>query len=283
MTDPRYVYAVCSPLDTPLVAQPAGVAGVAPRPIHHAGLTAIVSDVPAGQFSESALRQSLEDLDWLAETARAHQTVIAALTTVTSPLPLRLATVFRDDSGVCTMLEEEGTRLRASLERIRDRVEWGVKVYVDDPPIETGGAGTHGGAALPGERSRVAAEALAAGAGRDYLRRRRAERAGRDDMWRRAETFAQRLHDQLGQHAQETRLHPPQNPQLARTSGRNVLNAAYLVDGSKSESFMKSVEAGKDDRPGLRVELTGPWAAYSFSTPPEERVHETQPVTGEAR
>ncbi|MEV5608713.1 GvpL/GvpF family gas vesicle protein [Streptomyces sp. NPDC052225] len=248
--DLRYVYAVCRPLAAPLQAELTGVAGAPPAQLEHRGLVAIVGSVPERDFAEVPLRAHLEDLDWLTETARAHQHVVGALTTVTSPLPLRLATVFRDDSGVRAMLEQEEDRFRAGLDRLEGRVEWGVKVYVEEaaqaPPAQE-------------------PPAPAASSGRDYLRRRRAERTARDDTWQRAERFAQELHDDLARHAAATRIHPPQNPELSRTSGRNVLNAAYLVERSTSEEFMERVDATKDREPGLRVELTGPWAGYSFS------------------
>ncbi|MDH6486113.1 hypothetical protein M2157_002112 [Streptomyces sp. SAI-127] len=95
MTGLRYVYAVCRPFGTPLQAQLAGVAGDPPRLLHHHGLVAVVSHVPERDFAEEPLRRHLEDLDWLTTTVRAHQSVIDALTVVTTPLPLRLGTVFR--------------------------------------------------------------------------------------------------------------------------------------------------------------------------------------------
>lgn len=99
MTGLRYVYAVCRPFGTPLQAELTGVAGDPPRLLSHHGLVAVVSHVPERDFAEEPLRSRLEDLDWLTATARAHQGVIDALTVVTTPLPLRLATVFRDDSA----------------------------------------------------------------------------------------------------------------------------------------------------------------------------------------
>ncbi|MFJ4716566.1 GvpL/GvpF family gas vesicle protein [Streptomyces sp. NPDC088785] len=278
MTELRYVYAVCGPLDAPLPAQLTGVAGAVPRLVGHAGLTAVVSHVPADQFSEKALRRNLENLDWLSDTARAHQTVIAALGSVTSPLPLRLATVFHDDSGVRAMLEDGAAGFRETLDRLRDRVEWGVKVYVEEQRAQDDASGEQREA----RRERPSAQSLASGSGRDYLRRRRSERAGRDEAWRQAEGFAQDLHDQLSRHAEETRIHPPQNAELSRASGRNVLNAAYLVDRATSEAFVERVDSTKDERPGLRVELTGPWAAYSFCAPPEERTDASGPAAGTA-
>ncbi|MEU6765600.1 GvpL/GvpF family gas vesicle protein [Streptomyces sp. NPDC046853] len=282
MTELRYVYAISGPLDALPAAEAVGVAGAAPRLLHHLGLTAVVGDVPAEQFTEKALRRNLENLDWLSDTARAHQAVIAELASATSPLPLRLATVFHDDDGVRSMLEAEAERFRASLERLHDRVEWGVKVYVEAPSASQDGGATTASGSGGGLRDRLSSDSLASGSGRDYLRRLRTERAGRDDAWRRAEGFAQELHDALAQHADDTRMHPPQSSELSSSSGRNVLNAAYLVSRSMSGSFVELVNGQADQEPGLRVELTGPWAAYSFSTPPEER-SEAQPAAGGRR
>ncbi|ATL31870.1 GvpL/GvpF family gas vesicle protein [Streptomyces formicae] len=256
--DLRYVYAVCHPLTAPLAADLTGVGGVPPRQVSHEGLTALVGAVPVRDFAAEPLRAHLEDLDWLAETARAHQRVIAALTTVTCPLPLRLATVFRDDSGVRAMLQDGSERFRHVLERIDGRVEWGVKVFLDS---EDGSGGEVGGG--PREPARDKPRT-----GRDYLRQRRSQRTAREAGWERAEGFARRLHETLSLRSDDARLHAPQNSALSRAPGRNVLNAAYLVPRSHSEEFVELVDRTKDeerDTTGLRVELTGPWAAYSFT------------------
>lgn len=136
MTGLRYVYAVCRPFGSALQRQLTGVAGSPPKQLTHHGLIAVVSTVPEADFAEEPLRAHLEDLDWLTATARAHQQVIDALTVVTTPLPLRLATVFRDDSGVRTMMEAREDDFRRVLDRLEGRVEWGVKVYAEPEPTE---------------------------------------------------------------------------------------------------------------------------------------------------
>ncbi|MGC5566708.1 GvpL/GvpF family gas vesicle protein [Streptomyces sp. FR-108] len=256
MSGLRYVYAVCRPFGTPLPAQLTGVAGVPPKQLVHGELVAVVGQVPEEDFAEGPLRAHLEDLDWLGATARAHQNVIDALTVVTSPLPLRLATVFRDDSGVRSMLEEREETFLRTLDRLGGRVEWGVKVYSE--PTE---------APEPPEASRQPSSApgRTAGSGRDYLRQRRNQRRASEEKWERAEEFSRRLHESLSGYAEDTRIHAPQNSALSRAPGRNILNAAYLVPRTESEAFVELVDRTKDDAPGLRVELTGPWAAYSFS------------------
>ena len=247
MTGLRYVYAVCRPFSTPLQSQLTGVAGDPPRALNHHGLVAVVSHVPERDFAEEPLRAHLEDLDWLTETARAHQGVIDALTTVTTPLPLRLGTVFRDDSGVRTMIEAREEDFRRTLERLEGRVEWGVKVYAESEPQES---------AQPAQK---------ATSGRDYLRQRRMQTRSHEEMWQKAESFSNRLHEELSAFAEDSRLHPPQNPALSKATGRNVLNAAYLVPRANSEEFVELIDRTKGEVPGMRIELTGPWAAYSFA------------------
>jgi hypothetical protein len=248
MSGLRYVYAVCRPFRSALQSQLTGVAGAPPKQLTHHGLVAVVSSVPEADFAERPLRAHLEDLDWLTATARAHQQVIDALTVVTTPLPLRLATVFRDDSGVRAMMEAREADFLRTLDRLEGRVEWGVKVYVDQEPAET---------ARP--------EPPKAASGRDYLRRRRQQTRAHEDAWERAAAFSNRLHETLSSYAEDSRLHAPQNAALSGASGQNVLNAAYLVPRTDSEEFVELVDREKDDTPGIRVELTGPWAAYSFA------------------
>ncbi|MEU6770754.1 GvpL/GvpF family gas vesicle protein [Streptomyces sp. NPDC046759] len=248
MTGLRYVYAVCRPFGTPLQSQLTGVGGAPPALLRHHGLVAVVSQVPAADFCEEALKSHLEDLDWLSATARAHQGVIDALTTVTTPLPLRLATVFRDDSGVRSMIEAREEDFCRTLDRLDGRVEWGVKLYLEAEPAEP----------APAAPAKPAS-------GRDYLRRRRESTHAQEEQWQHAEAFAHSLHERLSRHAEDSRLHAPQNSALSTAAGRNILNAAYLVPRAHSEEFVELVDRTKDEAPGIRVELTGPWAAYSFT------------------
>ncbi|MFF5476518.1 GvpL/GvpF family gas vesicle protein [Streptomyces sp. NPDC012935] len=257
MTALRYVYAVCRPFRSALQSQLTGVAGAPPKQLTHHGLIAVVSTVPEADFAEEPLRAHLEDMEWLTATARAHQQVIDALTVVTTPLPLRLATVFRDDSGVRTMMEAREEDFRRILDRLEGRVEWGVKVYAETESTQD---------VQPAEPAPTGRpEPAGTSSGRDYLRRRRQQTRAREDVWQKAAAFAGRLHEKLSAFAEESRLHAPQSATLSGASGQNVLNAAYLVSRADSEEFVELVDREKDDAPGIRVELTGPWAAYSFT------------------
>ncbi|UNS96182.1 GvpL/GvpF family gas vesicle protein [Streptomyces tubbatahanensis] len=244
----RYVYAVTAPLAGPLPAELRGVGGAAPYTVEHAGLVAVTGVVPEADFAEEPLRAHLEDLRWLEETARAHQGVVAALTALTCPLPLRLATVYLDDDGVRRALEEGREAFAATLERLEGRVEWGVKVYAQRRAPEPAAAGA------------------APSSGRDFLRRRKQEVTARENALEEAEELGRTLHAALAAQAEDVRVHPAQNPQLSQAPGQNLLNAAYLVERERSEEFVERVEQLGGHDPAVRVELTGPWAPYSFAS-----------------
>ncbi|MFE9116277.1 GvpL/GvpF family gas vesicle protein [Streptomyces sp. NPDC007172] len=250
MTDGQllYVYAVTRPFTAALPVEVRALDGEPPALIEHRGLCAAVSRVPAAQFDAAPLRAHLEDLDWLAGIARNHQAVIAALATVGCPVPLRLATVCRDEDGVRRLLDSGRARFESAIERLDGRVEWGVKVYADSSAPE---------------RAEPAPE-LTAATGREYLRRRLGQRQTRDRSWQRAGTLSRALHADLCERAEAGRLHPPQSGRLSGASGENVLNAAYLVPRDHSDEFVAAVRDRTPQEAGVRVELTGPWAPYSF-------------------
>ncbi|GAA3389255.1 GvpL/GvpF family gas vesicle protein [Streptomyces roseoviridis] len=247
-----YVYAVVRSAGTgggpPAV--PGDTLGGGLTTVEHRGLTALVEPVPAADFDEAPLRAHLEDLDWLAEVARAHHAVVAAAGRQTTTVPLRLATVCRGEQGVRRLLDEGERGLTDALDRLTGVHEWGVKLYADES--------TATGAAP------ATAPAAASGSGRDYLRRRLGEQRARRDADDTAARTARELHDVLTRAAVDAVLHPPQQARLSRAPGRNVLNAAYLVPDERQREFLDAVPPVEERHPGLRLEMTGPWVPYSF-------------------
>ncbi|MGX1849750.1 GvpL/GvpF family gas vesicle protein [Streptomyces sp. NBC_01456] len=256
-----YAYAVARDDDGTLTQALSGLPGVADAPVHlvragHRGeMVAAVSPVPEQDFQESALRAHLEDLDWLESVARAHHRVIGALAERTTVLPLRLATVYLDDERVRQMLDARQEAFAGRLSELTAHTEWGVKIYVEAP------AATDRPAAPP------AAPDLSPG--RAYLSHRRAQRHAREDAYRDAEEIARRVEDAARHHAVDRVQHRAQQGELARGPGENVINDAYLVPVGHAERFRADVLRAAEGLTGVRVEVTGPWAPYSFATPPE--------------
>ena len=240
------------------------------------GLTVLVSDVSLAEFGEAALREHLEDLDWLDEVAREHHYVIDAAGRLFPLLPVRLATVYSGDAAVCAALTEHGGQLRDALHRVGGRVEWGVKTYAAPNAVEGAGqdaAESPAGEPVGMENAPVMARSddggdqepkTEGGAGMAYLRRRRAQLTSARESKTAAVSAAQAVHAELTAKAIGTRLHPPQSAQLSGVRQPMLLNAAYLLDAADSVTFTAAVAGIATAHPELRVELTGPWPPYSF-------------------
>jgi Gas vesicle synthesis protein GvpL/GvpF len=235
---------------------PRGVGDAPVRAVEQGGLVALVSTVGLADFGEEGLRNHLEDLAWLEATARAHHTVIDTAAAAAPTLPLRLATVYRSEKRVREVLEERGGEFAGALDRIAGRTEWGVKGHADLTEFATGAA--------------AGQDAAGASPGTTYLRRRQAERHDEEHARRAAAACAERIDAELGGIATARRLHPPQDPQLSGHGGVMILNASYLVDDESAEEFRTAVARLAERHPGIGLELTGPWAPYSFATGEEE-------------
>jgi hypothetical protein len=250
-----WVYAVAQQVPAACLSQLTGVAGEPVRVIDGVGLAAVAGDVRLAEYGEAALRRNLEDLDWLGSTARAHHQVIDTVARQVPIVPMRLATVYRDDANVAAVLAERGRDFRTALERTGRRREWGVKVYAarsSDQEAETDPAPAEGG---------VAAE----GSGAQYLRRKRKQLSARQDARQASLSSADAIHAELCRLSAGARLHPPQAPELTGSTAQMILNGAYLLDAGQGDELASAVRALAGQYPAVQIELTGPWPPYSFT------------------
>ena len=248
-----YVYGISRGL--PADAAP-GMRGVGGSPVYgvtEGFLTALASEVGLDDFGEDALRRNLEDLAWLERAARAHHGVVDAAAEFAPTVPLGLATVYRSEDRVHAVLRERKDEFTAALDRVAGRTEWGVKGYATLAPSDED----------------TAEDAAPENPGTSYLMRRRnrqrTEAATRTEVME----FADRVDAELRGLAEGARLHPPQNPQLSGHEGWMIINAAYLVDDTRAGEFQEAVAALDAERPEVSLQLTGPWAPYSFATEEE--------------
>jgi hypothetical protein len=255
-----WVYAVAHRIDDDWLEAAAGVDGGPVRAVAAAGLAAAVTTVSLDEFGEAPLRRHLEDLSWLDATARLHHHVIESIAGHGPVVPMRLATVFHDDSSVTGMLSERCEGFAAALHQVTGQLEWGVKVYA-------AGQDSHRAPAVAGSAgSRRTAPDASGSPGAAYLRRRRQALSATEDTRRAALTSADAVHAALGPLATAAQLRPPQAPQLSGQPTRMVLNAAYLVEEKRSQEFAAATDSLAGQHPAIRIELTGPWPPYSFTS-----------------
>ncbi|MBT2482379.1 GvpL/GvpF family gas vesicle protein [Streptomyces sp. ISL-94] len=259
-----YVYAVVAATGE-LGTIVAGLRGVADAPVTllapraddagpAAALAFVTSEVPGTDWREEALTSHFEDLAWLETTARSHHHVIQALSDHTTVLPLRMATLYQDGERALAALRERYRTFADRLALLAHHTEYGVKAYIR-PDTDTAAPD-----AAPG-----------ASPGKAYLQARKAQHHAREDRYREARQAAERIAATAAQHASHVVRHPTQAGPLTRgESGENVLNDAYLVSEDQADAFRTAIRQEGENMPGIRLEITGPWAPYSFAMPPAD-------------
>ncbi|MFF4364716.1 GvpL/GvpF family gas vesicle protein [Streptomyces sp. NPDC001594] len=231
-----------------------GVDGHAVAIVAAGGLVALVSAVPPDAFDEIALPHRLGDLGTLEELARAHHAVVDAAFGEAVFLPLRLATVYLDEPRVADMLLEHRDRFAPLLAWLDGHVELGVKVHVDPAAAAA--------QAVPAQT----AEPPAPSPGRAYLQQRRRKRHSTEDLHRAAGAVADEVERAARALATATVVHRPQQSGLSGRHETNIANHAHLVPADAEERFREAVQAATTPVAGVQVEVTGPWAPYSFAT-----------------
>ncbi|MGW7598654.1 GvpL/GvpF family gas vesicle protein [Streptomyces antimycoticus] len=254
-----YAFAVCrGGALTALTALPGLDTGASVRTLTAGPLTAVVQDVPAAGFGEEALRRRLSDRDELERCARAHHTVITAASALAPTVPLPLATLYLDDDRAREALGERETSLLTALDRIAGRAEWGVKVYAPagPPPPAPEAAPADGPANGP---------ANGPASGRAYLDRVRTRQRSREQHHTLTLRAAERVDSAVRSLAVAARRLRPHGVEVTGKHRTQVLNVAYLLDLGRERELQAALASLRRDETDLQIELSGPWAPYSFA------------------
>jgi len=157
-----------------------------------------------------------------------HERVLEAIMERGPVLPLRFGTQLGSEQELAITLSQRREEWSAALERVRGRVELGIRVLAERPERPRGG-----------------------GSGREYLLNRVAEH-------RRAEMAARELHVPLDELAVVSQLSEHPSPPA-------VVVGSYLVAEGSVDGFRSRAEALAKRHDDLRVVVTGPWPPYSFA------------------
>jgi hypothetical protein len=171
--------------------------------------------------------------------------VRAALSSAT-PLPLRFGSVFASGDEALQALRNRRNEFEASLLRVEGRIEMGLRV-------------SRAGKAT-GTRSEVhqrSSGAVSGGVGREYLERRRQALAASQAA--NANAVAELAAIQVAFDEMGVAGVPTVSP-----DGSQLGLLAHLVHRGDEREYKERVDALRRDRLDLRIDVSGPWAPYSF-------------------
>jgi hypothetical protein len=226
-------------------------------------LVGLASRVSLAEFEEHTLPERLSDAIWLEQKIRVHEHVLERVLENASVVPCRFCTVYRDELELRRFLSERRDTLQAALDRVRGKVEVGVKAFIDRDRFAAGRAKQND------DIRQLESEVATAEGGRAYLERRRLEQLVASELERFRGEVAERIHGRLLPAAEDGHALPLQAPEISGRSEEMIFNGAYLVTANRGgfeEALASLAHDIRDD--GVDLELTGPWPAYNFV--PEE-------------
>jgi len=224
-------------------------------------LAALASAVPLELYGEEALAERLSDATWTAVRAMRHETVVEYVAKRASVVPLRFGTIYLERSSIERMLNEKTRELTQIIERLRGREEWGVNVYWDRATLMASIT------EVSPRLRELARQAEAASPGQAYLMQKKIEALRVDEARTALNEIIDRVDQTLTEHADEgkrLRILKVEATEHGELKGK----FAFLVKRSQFEEFRAGAErlAQEYGVTGVRLELTGPWPAYNFST-----------------
>jgi gas vesicle protein GvpL/GvpF len=222
-------------------------------------LAALVSRVGLDELGEEAVRERLEDAAWLEQKVRGHEAVLEAALGAGAVVPFRFLTIYRDEDELRGFLAAHDGELRSTLDRVRGKVEIGVKAFVQPATLEREVAGRSS------EVAELDAQIAGAQTGRAYLLRRQRDELARAESARLVADLARDAHARLLAAADDGVANPVQPRALSGRDEQMVLNGAYLVraDGDRLEQTLAAL-ADRYAPLGIAFERTGPWPPYNF-------------------
>lgn len=224
-------------------------------------LAALTSTVPLDSYSEDALAEHLGDATWTAVRAMRHETVVEYVAKRTSVVPLRFGTIYLERAGIERMLAEKRRELAGIIERLRGREEWGVNVYSDRATLMASITSVS-----PRLRELVQ-QAEAASPGQSYLMQKKIEALRVDEARLALNRIVDEIEKALREQADEVKRLRILKVE-ATEHGELKAKFAFLVKRAGFEEFRAAAEdlAQENLSAGVRLELTGPWPAYNFSS-----------------
>jgi hypothetical protein len=258
----RYLYAVAdASAEAPIAtADLAGIDGGRVEPIVEGGLLGATSVVPAAEYEEAPLNARLQDLEWLAPRAAAHQDVNAKLLELTTAVvPLSFGAIYRGTDGVRALLRSRAADLGDRLRTLAGRAEWIVSIEREGPELADGDA-----------VRALDAEIAASAPGRAFLLGKRRDEVLRHERRARDAAVAEEASATIAAIAERIYREPLIEDPTAAVVARFSVLAPRAREIELGDIVRGIGASGSTD--GYRIRLSGPWPAYRFGGLPSERV-----------
>jgi len=239
-----------------LTDAPGGLNDAPIRSVARSDIAALVSTVPAADYATAAASQRMDDPQWLAPRAIAHDAVVTWAADRGAVIPFPMWVMFSNEAAVSSTLEKRHDEFRATLDRVSGARELCVRVAADRLALMNAAERMDAGLAD------LERQAGLASPGQAYLLRRKLAEARKSAARDVASRIVEQTHATLTERSRDS---------IARATAATdepgvILDAAYLVADDGYQAFREALTGlvTTYEPAGLRFDFTGPWPPYHF-------------------
>jgi archaellum component FlaC len=201
-----------------------------------------------------------KDENLVKEWILAHQYITdEAMKRFGTPIPFTFDTIIKgDDTQVKEWLTEDYSTLKAKLEKVKDKAEYGVQIFCEPESI------LEELEEQSEDVKRLKEEIKTKPKGLAYMLSQKLEKIVRERVRNIEDKYAKEFYNQLKNLADECSVEPTSKPVPEKWKNKKlILNLSCLVHKSKVENLGE--ELGKINKTKkFSVRFTGPWAPFSF-------------------
>ena len=244
-----------------------GLGGGQVYSVPYQDLEAVVSDVSLEEFgSEEIQKKAEEDVNWIKEKAQIHEEVIEQAmgkgnSQLVSVIPMQFGVIFKTKEKLEETLGNRYEELKKSLENLKGKQEWGVKVYLKENIFRK---------TIEEKNEQVLAkkkEIESMPKGMAFFAQKQIDKVVGQEKDKELGRITEEIFENLGQLAFSKNKSKLLEKDFTGMTEEMILNAFYLIEESKLDSFQKKVEELKEqyNSLGFGIEVTGPWPSYHFA------------------
>jgi len=259
MTEKQLVYLYCVTNQEPKLTETEGSAGNL-HFVCHKGLYAVAGKVEESEFGEDGLKRNMADLEWIKANVSMHEKIIEQVMADADVIPFKFGTLFKTDDSLKAMLEEYDEEFKAILRKLKNKEEWGVKIYCDTGKLKASVVNDNP------EILEIENQINSSPPGKAFfLEKKKAELLAQSTNARINE-YSQESFELLKELSFEARINKLLPREVTERADDMVLNSAFLVGKDEVGDFINMVDTLKMhyENKGFFIDCTGPWPPYNF-------------------
>lgn len=178
-----------------------------------------------------------------------------------SVIPMKFGTIFKTEESLKECLRKNCQQFKDSLEKLKGKQEWGVKVYLKEDIFRK---------TIEEKNEAVLAkkkEIESMPKGMAFFAQKQIDEVIGQEKDKELDRITEEIFENLGQLAFSKNKSKLLEKDFTGRTEPMALNGFYLIEETKLAQFQKKVEELKEkyNGKGIIIEMTGPWPSYHFA------------------